>query len=262
MVEYNSLAFPRHVVTLDYLWGMPRDLGVLEMAAYPYGASLLMSKFLFDNIELASFDKSNTEDMVSFTSKSDGKTYTYRQKNFNAETDPFPYKDKSFDLIVCCEMLEHLAMDPMHFFSEANRILKDDGKLFLTTPNAVSSKYFIRMLNNKTPGICPHYRLPGVYENIYKRHNRELTPDEVKVFLNSGGFDIDYFETINLAEPPALGSFGRKKFSALYELLKDDIDNRRDTIVAMAVKAAGVRQRFPTSCDIYMEKDIARMRNI
>jgi 2-polyprenyl-3-methyl-5-hydroxy-6-metoxy-1,4-benzoquinol methylase len=37
--------------------------------------------------------------------------------HFNAEKDPFPYPAEHFTTVLCCELIEHLAEDPMHMMS-------------------------------------------------------------------------------------------------------------------------------------------------
>jgi len=44
-----------------------------------------------------------------------------------------PYKDETFDSILCTEVLEHVS-DPSALFKEAARVLKNGGNLVLTTP--------------------------------------------------------------------------------------------------------------------------------
>lgn len=51
-----------------------------------------------------------------------------------ANGELLPFKDKSFDKIICTEVIEHICNDESAV-SEMARILKEDGKVFLTTPN-------------------------------------------------------------------------------------------------------------------------------
>jgi 2-polyprenyl-3-methyl-5-hydroxy-6-metoxy-1,4-benzoquinol methylase len=53
-------------------------------------------------------------------------------RNIPLEEINFP--DESFDVIHASHLVEHLN-DPRSFFSELRRILKKDGKIFITTPN-------------------------------------------------------------------------------------------------------------------------------
>lgn len=46
----------------------------------------------------------------------------------------WPYKDSTFDVVVCVQVLEHL-YNPDFFFKEAKRVLKKNGVLIISTPN-------------------------------------------------------------------------------------------------------------------------------
>jgi 2-polyprenyl-3-methyl-5-hydroxy-6-metoxy-1,4-benzoquinol methylase len=53
-------------------------------------------------------------------------------RNISLEENNFP--KESFDTVLASHLVEHLN-DPRSFFLEANRILKKDGYMFITTPN-------------------------------------------------------------------------------------------------------------------------------
>lgn len=48
---------------------------------------------------------------------------------FNAEKDRYPYPDGHFDLVMACEILEHMSRDPMFLLLECARVLCDGGAL-------------------------------------------------------------------------------------------------------------------------------------
>ena len=45
----------------------------------------------------------------------------------DAELDVYPMASESIECVVCFQVLEHLAGDPMHLIAESNRILKKGG---------------------------------------------------------------------------------------------------------------------------------------
>ena len=64
---------------------------------------------------------------------------SYAQKKRNLDIRNLPLEEnnfplRSFDAILASHLIEHLN-DPRAFFTEINRILKDDGYVFITTPN-------------------------------------------------------------------------------------------------------------------------------
>src|SRR5207248_11686642 len=79
---------------------------------------------------------------------------------FDAERDAFPYPDDHFRAVLCCEMMEHLANDPMHMIAEINRILVPGGYLVLTTPNISSFRSIHAVLHGYHPGLFPAYIKP------------------------------------------------------------------------------------------------------
>ncbi|NNE54950.1 MAG: class I SAM-dependent methyltransferase [Flavobacteriales bacterium] len=60
-------------------------------------------------------------------------------------TQHFPYDDNAFDMVIAVEVSEHI-LDHENFFAEISRILKPEGKLYLSTPNILSLKSRMRFL--------------------------------------------------------------------------------------------------------------------
>jgi SAM-dependent methyltransferase len=50
-----------------------------------------------------------------------------------------PFEDETFDFILCSNGIEHLEA-PYHFIRECYRLLKDRGKILITTPNVLNLK--------------------------------------------------------------------------------------------------------------------------
>ena len=48
---------------------------------------------------------------------------------------PTPLASEAFDIVVCCEVLEHLNFNALPVFHELNRLLRPGGFLYLATPN-------------------------------------------------------------------------------------------------------------------------------
>lgn len=58
-------------------------------------------------------------------------------KNVNLEKEKFPFEDNFFDIIISNMVIEHI--DDLEFFiSEQSRVLKNNGKLIISTNNASS----------------------------------------------------------------------------------------------------------------------------
>jgi len=61
----------------------------------------------------------------------------------------FPFKDSTFDAIICSHVLEHIT-DPSNMMSEFRRVLKNGGKLLIAVPN-FSYKDFYKDYTHKRP---------------------------------------------------------------------------------------------------------------
>jgi len=113
----------------------------------------------------------------------------------------FPFKDHTFDYVVAVEVIEHLE-NPWHFLREINRVLKKEGKLYLTTPNVHSLHQRIYFLFSK-----PFYFFSD--EDFMK--NKHLTPMlywNLKRMLEISGFKIEKI-TFNRAFIPKIKIFSR-----------------------------------------------------
>ncbi len=105
---------------------------------------------------------------------------------FDIERNAFPHPDESFDLVLCLQVLEHLAVDPMAMMSEVNRVLKPGGTFLLTTPNVVRYSNVVRLMLGENPyGWAAYNGYDG------NRHNREYAPAEIHRLLCAGGITPD-----------------------------------------------------------------------
>jgi 2-polyprenyl-3-methyl-5-hydroxy-6-metoxy-1,4-benzoquinol methylase len=96
----------------------------------------------------------------------------------------FPFRDGTFDRAQCIEVIEHL-MDPVSTLGEINRVLKQGGELFISTPNAAWWAHRFLMLCGITSfGHSPTY---PVEVNMHIRH---FTKTTLRDFLNRMGFEV------------------------------------------------------------------------
>ena len=107
-------------------------------------------------------------------------------KAINIEKDRWPFEDKSMDLIIMTEIIEHLVGEPKKYLEEAYRILNDKGKILITTPNVVRWQNLINLILGRNI----YFPLFQLEQQIYYRHNREYTMDELKKVLEKNKFKI------------------------------------------------------------------------
>lgn len=153
----------------------------------------------------------------------------------DVERDRFPYESASFDVVLCCEVLEHLARDPMHMLCEVNRVLRLGGILILTTPNIVSARSVRAVLDGYHPQLWAAYTRIGSTD----RHNREYAPREVRWLLDAAGLSSEDVSTWNIWQDD--NEITVEQLAALGAPTED----RGGDIVAVARKVSLPRDRWP-----------------
>lgn len=181
---YVTADFKRFVYTLGLVPERSHHK-LLELGANPYFTTALLSKFREGELHLANFfDHPDPEGSQRVTIHKTNETFTYHYKQFNIEADSFPYEDDTFDVVLFCEIIEHLLSDPVHALIEIRRVMKPGGILVLTTPN-------VARLDNVRKIIAGE----NVYDPYsgygpYGRHNREYTPQDLFSLLTANGFNV------------------------------------------------------------------------
>lgn len=222
--------------------GGPGD-SVLEMGAYLQITPALKSKLGYGEVRGCYFGKLGRVDHRRVVS-AEGDVFECKIDHFDAEKDPFPYKNEHFDTVLCCELIEHLFEDPMHLMAEVNRILKPGGHLVLTTPNIAALRGLAAILQGYHPGFFHAYIQPAAGdEEVDARHNREYTPREIHQVLENAGFSITLLETGPFRDEPRPEYLWVRRLLERYHL---PTDLRDDGIYAVGKKIGPVRERYPS----------------
>lgn len=150
---------------------------VLDVGCFPYHLGAAMEEMKFDVYGISSQHEPIQSPKI---------------KTCNIETDKFPFKDNFFDLVVFTEVLEHLPQAPLHTLKEIYRVLAPRGHVIITTPNIARSINRAKLLIGKSVTYPMHQVLDndGNGSNIYHRHNREYTTNEVADLTSRAGFHI------------------------------------------------------------------------
>lgn len=95
---------------------------------------------------------------------------------------PLPHADNGFDLVLCCETIEHVR-DTQLLLSEARRVLRPGGTLALTTPSHSRLTGAAIVLGGFERGFDPR-----------SAHLRFFTARSLGALLDDTGFDIASLE--------------------------------------------------------------------
>jgi SAM-dependent methyltransferase len=222
----------RFVETLRRLPPLPERPRILELGAVPYSMTILLRRYLGAEVATLSFYEVEGDAGTHVLESPDGgERYEFAYRAVNVERDLFPYADGAFDLVLCCEILEHLLINPSHMLFESHRVLRPGGYLMITTPNVVRAENLRAMTEGRNPNDAYHGN------GIYGRHNREFAPDEVPRLLESCGYAVVSHDTIDVYDSSPAGA--RK--------------GREDTIVTLA-RATG-RRRIGVPPGLYVLMD-------
>jgi SAM-dependent methyltransferase len=94
----------------------------------------------------------------------DNSPFVKKDKQFDLDTYPYPFKDNSVDFILAMAVIEHLK-DMKAFLEEAHRILKSGGKLRFRVPMAGT---------HVDHGDCTHKQhiIPKAFDIFMGKDNR------------------------------------------------------------------------------------------
>jgi len=117
----------------------------------------------------------------------------------HADAHFLPLQDRSVDIVVCAEVLEHMSV-PTQLLTELQRITKPDGFVFLSVPNE-ASVHFLGNIDRPLPARDTHINF--------------FTPDTLRKILFRTGLEVIECTTLM---PPA--STVRKMFDNLLNFIR------------------------------------------
>jgi len=125
-------------------------------------------------------------------------------KKANLDSDPIPFEDKFFDLVLCADIIEH-TLYPENVLREAKRVLKKGGSLIVVVPNIVSWFNRILVLFGFYPWSVEStgaLELKDVFLHINDGHLRTYTKKSIDALLKIVGFEVQRYlgASLNVSE--------------------------------------------------------------
>ena len=193
--EYRYLLFLRdsYIRTLSDLVGYFKkaradSIKVLEIGPFLGIISVALSELGF-NVTVT--------DIKEFVSCKNLQTKFQKYKISYIESNlrdyKLPFNDNEYDLVIMCEVLEHLNFNPLPVLKEINRILKLNGLLYLSLPNIAKLENRLKLLGGESihnPIIDFFNQLNPNDNSIVGLHWREYTMNEIKEMLEQMDFKI------------------------------------------------------------------------
>lgn len=176
-------------LALDYEWLMAStdpSSKILEIGGFPF---FLTCAVLKQRRDLHVVDKL-TDEALLFTQALDSEVV-----GCDIETERLPFPDNTFDEVLLNEVFEHLRIDPIHTTEEIRRVLRPNGRLWLSTPNLRSLKGIVNFLYKSESwsvvGEGVHAQYKQLRDSGCMGHVREYTAKEVTDFLRHTGLKTE-----------------------------------------------------------------------
>lgn len=235
--DYVRGHLPRYMHTLRHMPSPSQfkdeQTRVLEIGTSFIFPPILLDLFKYSKVDVTHFLPGDKRVELQIPVPNDGRLLT--AYNINLEEEALPVPDAQYDMVLFMEVIEHMERDPMHIMCEINRVLKDDGFIYITTPNSTSGRNVVKILN----GFAPHFFMQYSKTKSLYRHNIEYDPRQVKAMLEAAGFRMLRFWTADNFEP---------KVPEILEKLESwgySTANRGDNILGIAQKVGPPKERFP-----------------
>lgn len=124
------------------------------------------------------------------TKFSDRITYEYRRIEYDGAID------RQFDLIIMTEVFEHFALNPIDSLASIKKMLRDDGRFLLTTPNSIHLPTFRDWKDLPTRNEVSEERYLQLLEigHVYQYSYEELIE-----IIDKAGFAVEKYQTSELS---------------------------------------------------------------
>ena len=197
--------------------GEPEKIRILDLGC---GGGLLSEEFARMGYTTTGIDPSEVSLKTAIThAKENNLAITY----LKATGENIPFPSGSFDVVLCCDVLEHV-YDLPKVISEISRVLKKDGIFIYDTFNrtALSNIIFIKILQEwKRWAVMP----PGLH--VWKMF---IKPAEIKSLLSENHLiwkehtgmnpDLPYLKMLKLLRRRASGKVTFKEFGKKFRMVK------------------------------------------
>jgi SAM-dependent methyltransferase len=198
-LKYFNLYFPKNGSKVIDIGGYPGT--ILKLLRKYSDIDYLYQCGLYDDPDF--LKEMDSYDIVTLPSADLDPPIHYQKELEGKHNFYINLDNESVDFVIATEIIEHLVY-PLHFLSEANRILKAGGRLLITTPNVAKSSAWARVLLGKS-NLDPLEKTQIYMRGNWRGHVRLYSKEELITLLQNQKFNIlesktykgDYYRTTN-----------------------------------------------------------------
>jgi 2-polyprenyl-3-methyl-5-hydroxy-6-metoxy-1,4-benzoquinol methylase len=163
------------------------------------GSGIFLSPFTRRFKEVVGIDG---EISVAERAKSNGYKTVIKVQDFCI--DELPIKDKSYDLVMCKDVFEHL-IDPMHLLNQIYRVVKDGGYFLFHVPNHFP---FIKRVNFLMSNNVDTFNFFPGFDSWTNPHIRFYNESDIMQRMSDVGFKLEVVLSYHFPAFPLSKRFG------------------------------------------------------
>lgn len=193
-----------------------RTLKVLEIGAFTGVVSVALSRLGHEvtahDVPLVMQDKA----LTGFLTANKVNFVPFDLKDF-----PLPLNNDTFDIIVACEVLEHLPFNPIPVIREFNRAIRNNGVCYIATPNQASLAHrYYAVLGKSFANPIDHFfwALDPNSAMSVGLHWKEYTKAELIDFFTKNGFSLKEHYYCKYVNNSGSGFIRRKVVDTVYRM--------------------------------------------
>jgi 2-polyprenyl-3-methyl-5-hydroxy-6-metoxy-1,4-benzoquinol methylase len=142
--------------------------------------------------------------------------------SFLLQEHPLPLETGRYDMIVFCEVLEHLNFNPLPLLGEFSRLLKPGGLVYVATPNQASLIHRLMLLRGQSFYFPVTYFQDGIDPEslaAFGYHWHEFTKAELEELFALRGFSMIEHEYCRYVDKTSSAAWRRGLVGSIYKAL-------------------------------------------
>ncbi|MCO6436138.1 MAG: class I SAM-dependent methyltransferase [Phycisphaerae bacterium] len=176
----------RTLQDVDAFFGKSRDKSIFEIGAFFGVVAIALARLGY---RVTASDVPEYMGLSAQQQRFSQHNVAIHQMNLRDYVISLP--SESMDCVIMCEVLEHLNFNPLPLFKEVNRVLRNDGLLYIALPNGAQIRNRINMALGRPIGLKIDEffdQLDANHELVANGHWREYTMAEIRSILEPLGF--------------------------------------------------------------------------